>query len=173
MYWGLEELPPQETGTVTLTTLPIQAGEARVTIKGTAQMGLKDEREEVVTIEGLSAVNFQIANKSGPIEVGGQAVYEIRMSNQGSKAATNVRLTAQVPSELKLVSADGPVRYKIEAQQIIFEPLRSLAPKSEVTFTVTAQALAAGDLRLQVQLASDDLRDPITKEENTRVFGNE
>ncbi len=173
VYWGLEELPPQETGTVTLTTLPLAAGEARVTIKASGQMGLKDEREEVVAIEGLAAVNFQIADKSGPIEVGGQATYEIRVTNQGSKAATNVRLAAQVPRELKLVSADGPVRYKIEAQRIIFEPLRSLAPKSEMTFSVTAQALGAGDLRVQVQLASDDLRDPITKEENTRVFGNE
>ena len=126
-----------------------------------------------MAIEGLAAVNFQIADKTGPIEVGGQSTYEIRVSNQGSKAATNVRIAAMVPRELKLVSADGPVRYKIEAQRIIFEPLKSLAPKSDVTFSITAQALAAGDLRVQVQLASDDLRDPITKEENTRVFGSE
>ena len=90
VYWGLEELPPQESGTVTVTTLPIEAGEARVVIKATAEAGLKDQREEVVSVEGLSAINFQVTDTSGPIEVGGQATYEIRVNNQGSKAAGNV-----------------------------------------------------------------------------------
>jgi uncharacterized repeat protein (TIGR01451 family) len=171
VYWGLEELPPQETGTVTLTTLPLAAGEARLALRGTAQ-GLKDEREEVVTIEGLAAVNFQVRDVTGPVEVGGDTVYEIKVSNQGSKAASNVRLAALVPRELKATGADGPARYRVEAQRVLFEPLKQLAAKADATFTIKAQAVAAGDVRLQVQLTTDDIREPITKEESTRIFGD-
>jgi uncharacterized repeat protein (TIGR01451 family) len=173
IYWSLEELPPQETGTVTLTTLPLQAGDARLQIKGQAQGGLKDQREEVVAIEGLAAINFQLSDVTGPIEVKGQATYEVRVTNQGSKAAGNVRLVALLPRELKAISADGPVRYKIEGQRVVFEPLKQLAPKADTSFTIKAQALAPGDLRVQVQLATDEIREPITKEESTRVYGDE
>jgi uncharacterized repeat protein (TIGR01451 family) len=173
VYWSLEELPPQETGTVTLTTLPLQPGDARLQIKTQAQGGLKDQREDVVAIEGLAAINFQLADVTGPVEVNGQATYEVRVTNQGSKAASNLRVVALLPREMKAVSADGPVRYRLEGQRVVFEPLKQLAPKADTSFTIKAQALQPGDLRVQVQLSTDEIREPITKEESTRVFGNE
>jgi uncharacterized repeat protein (TIGR01451 family) len=173
VYWSLEELPPQETGTVTLTTLPLSAGEAKLLIKSTAQQNLADQREEVVAIEGLAAINFQLSDVNDPIEAGGQTTYEIRVTNQGSKAATGVRLLALVPKELKPISAEGPVRYTIESGRVVFEPLKQLAPKADTTYSVKVQALSPGDLRLQVQVTTDDIRDPITREESTRVFGDE
>lgn len=173
VYWSLEELPPQETGTVVLTTLPQQPGEARLTIKSTAQDGLKDERQEVLSIEGLAAINFQLSDINDPIESGGDTAYEVRVTNQGSKAATGVRVVAIVPAEMKALSAEGPVRYKIDGQRVVFEPLKQLAPKADTSFTIKVKALSPGDLRLQVQISTDDIREPITKEEGTRVYGDE
>jgi uncharacterized repeat protein (TIGR01451 family) len=173
VYWSLEELPPQETGTVTLTTLPQQPGDAKLLITSTAQAGLKDQREETVAIEGLAAINFQLADVNDPVEAGGQTSYEIRVTNQGSKAAANIRVVAVAPAEMKLISAEGPVRYQIEGQRIVFEPLKQLGPKSDASFTVKVKALEPGDLRMQVQIATDEIREPITKEESTRVYGDE
>jgi uncharacterized repeat protein (TIGR01451 family) len=173
VYWSLEELPAQETGTVTLTTLPLQPGDAKLLIKSTAKENLADQREDIVAIEGLAAINFQLSDASDPIEAGGQTTYEVRVTNQGSKAAANVRLVALLPNEMKAISAEGPVRYRIEGQQVVFEPLKQLAPKADTSFKITAQALQPGDLRLQVQVATDEIREPITKEESTRVYGDE
>ena len=173
VYWNLEELPPQETGTVKLTTLPLEAGEARLVIKSSSQGGLKDEREEVVSIEGLAAINFQLSDVKDPIEVGAETAYEIRVTNQGTKAATNVSLAALLPRGMKPVSAEGPVRYQVEGQRVLFEPLRALAPKADTLFTIKVQAVEPGDQRIEVQVATDEIRDPISKEESTRVYGNE
>ncbi len=174
VYWNLEELPPQETGTVKLTTLPLEAGEARLVIRSvSAESGLKDEREEVVQIEGLAAINFQLADLKDPIEVGGETSYEIRVTNQGTKASSNVHVAAMMPAGLKPISAEGPVRYKIEGQRVIFEPLRQLAAKADTAFTIKVQATGVGDQRIAVQLATDEIRDPISKEESTHVYDNE
>jgi hypothetical protein len=173
VYWSLEELPPQESGTVTLTTMPMAPGEAKVLIKSTAQQGLADEREEIVTVEGLAAINFQLSDVNDPIEVDGQTSYEVRITNQGSKAASNVRLVALLPAEMKALSAEGPVRYKIDGQRIVFEPLKQLAPKADTSFSFKVQGLEPGDLRVRVQITTDEIREPITKEESTRVYGNE
>jgi uncharacterized repeat protein (TIGR01451 family) len=173
VYWNLEELPPQETGTVKLTTLPLEAGEARVLIKSSSPSGLKDEREEVVAIEGLAAINFQLADLKDPIEVGGESSYEIRVTNQGTKASSNVRIAALLPRGMKPLSAEGPVRYKIDGQRVVFEPLRQLAPKADTAYTIKVQAGEVGDQRIQVQIATDEIRDPISKEESTQVYGAE
>jgi len=173
VYWSLEELPPKETGTVTLTTLPLEAGEARVLIKSSSKAGLKDEREEVVAIEGLAAINFQMSDLKDPIEVGGDTTYEVTVTNQGTKAASNLRMAAIVPPGMKAVSAEGPVRHKIEGQHVVFEPLKQLAAKAETTYKIKVQATGAGDLRIEVQVATDEIRDPISKEESTRVYGDE
>jgi len=174
VYWNLEELPPQETGVVKLTTLPLEAGEARVVIRSvSAESGLKDEREEVVQIEGLAAINFQLSDLKDPIEVGGETSYEIRVTNQGTKASSNVHLAAIMPTGMKPLSAEGPVRYKIEGQRVIFEPLRQLAAKAETVFTIKVQATGVGDQRIAVQLATDEIRDPISKEESTHVYSSE
>ena len=127
VYWSLEELPAQETGTVTLTTLPLQPGDAKLVIKSRAQQNLADESEEVLSIEGLAALNFQLSDASDPIEVNGQNTYEVKVTNQGTKAASNVQLVALLPPEMKGVSAEGPVRYRNEGQRITFEPLKQLA----------------------------------------------
>jgi uncharacterized repeat protein (TIGR01451 family) len=173
VYWSLEELPAQETGTVTLTTLPLQPGDAKLVIKSRAQQNLADESEEVLSIEGLAALNFQLSDASDPIEVNGQNTYEVKVTNQGTKAASNVQLVALLPPEMKGVSAEGPVRYRNEGQRITFEPLKQLGAKAEAIYKVTTQAIQPGDLRLQVQITTDEIREPITKEESTRVFGNE
>jgi hypothetical protein len=97
----------------------------------------------------------------------------VRVTNQGTKAATGIRVVAQLPEAMKPISAEGPVRYKIEGQRIIFEPLRQLAAKAETVFTVKVQATGVGDQRIAVQLATDEIRDPISKEESTHVYGSE
>jgi len=173
VYWSLEELPAQESGSVTLTTLPIEPGELKMQIKGQAKQGLSDSREEIVAVEGLSAILFELVDVSDPIEVNGETSYEIRVINQGSKAAGNIQIVALLPEEMKPLSADGPTRFTIDGQRVVFQSLASLAPKADTTYTFKARALQPGDLRVRVQLMSDEIRTPITKEESTRVYADE
>jgi uncharacterized repeat protein (TIGR01451 family) len=173
VYWSLEELPAQETGTVTLTAMPVEPGELKLQVKGQAKQGLADQQEETTTVEGLAAVQFELVDVNDPIEVNGQTTYEIRVTNSGSKAATNLRLVALLPPEMKAVGAEGPSRHVVDGQRVLFDPVRTLAPKADTTYTVKVQGLQAGDLRIRVQLLTDEIRNPITKEESTRVYTDE
>ena len=173
VQWSLEELPPHETGTVTFTALPLEAGEFKVGARGGARLNLSDATEENIVVEGLAAILFELADVQDPVEVNGETTYEIRLVNQGSKAAGNVRVVALLPPEMRPLSADGPVRYHIDGQKVMFEALGQLGAKADTTYTIKAQALQAGDSRIRVQLMSDEIRTPITKEESTRVFADE
>jgi uncharacterized repeat protein (TIGR01451 family) len=173
VYWSLEELPAQEKGAVTITALPIEQGEHKLVVAGKTKAGLSDSKEQPITIEGVAAILFEVADLADPIELRGETAYDIRVINQGSKAATNVQITAFIPSELKFLSAEGATRYRVDGQRIVFDALGTLPAKSETVYRVRAQGTQAGDVRLKVQLVTDDIRQPITKEESTRVYADE
>lgn len=171
--WRLEELPANETGTVELVTLPVEAGQHALKLRGTAHKGLTVEKEQPVLVEGIAAILFQVADTADPIEVGGETTYEVHVVNQGSKAAANVRLAMDLPPQLKPLAAEGPTRNTLDGSRVVFDGLAKLAPKGETTYRVRVKALKAGDLRTRFQLLTDDMQSPVTKEESTRVYADE
>ena len=173
VYWSLEELPMNEKGHVTLTAIPTEPGELRLQIHGTAERGLSAQQEETILVEGVAAILFQVVDLADPIEVGGETTYEIQVLNQGTSSANNIRLRAILPEELKPLSAEGPTRHLLDGQMVTFDPLTGLAPKAETIYRIKARALHAGDSRIRVQLLTDELQTPVTKEESTRVFAAE
>jgi len=173
VHWRLEELPSSETGTVELVTMPVEAGQQKLRFRGTAKKGLAVEKEKPVVVEGIAAIMFQAVDVTDPIEVGGETTYEIRVVNQGTKASTNVRLAVQLPPQMQAVAAEGPTRYAADAGRVLFDGLARLAPKADTTFRVRAQALRPGDLRTRIQLLTDEMQTPVTKEESTRVYSDQ
>jgi len=170
VMWGLDELPPGQSGNVTLTALAKEAGDQKFHSEVKGAGGLTDGTDQMTVVEGVAAVNFTVAHLEDPVEVGGNATYEIHIVNQGSKAANRLQVVAVMPPEIKPVSGDGPSKQAIEGQKIAFEPLARLAPKADITYRVVGQCLSPGDLRVQVLLQTDDMAKPVIKEEGTRVY---
>ncbi len=88
-------------------------------------------------------------------------------------AATNLQVSAMFPQEMKPLEAEGPARYAIDRRTVQFDTIPRLEPKGEATFRVRAKAVSQGDLRVKVQVQTDDMRQPVLKEENTRVYVDE
>ncbi len=170
VQWQLQELPVKETGSVQLVTMPMHPGEQLLRVSGRSDRGIADEIEQPLVIEGVAALNFEVVDAEDPIERGGETTYEIRVVNQGSKPASNVQVVAFLAPEMQAVAAEGPSQHVIDATRVAFEPLPRLAPKADTTYRVRVQGLQPGDLRLKVQVASDDIRNPVTKEESTQVY---
>ena len=173
VYWSLAELPKGEKGTVELTAMPIETGPQTLQVESRAQQGLTDKTQREVLVEGLAAIKFEVKALQDPIEVGGETGYEIRVVNQGTKAATNVQISAELPPGLKLISAEGETQHKADQNRLIFEPLQQLAPKADTVYRLRVQGLQAGDQRVAVEVKTDDLKQPIRHEESTRVFGDQ
>lgn len=173
VHWQLDELPVQETGTLKLVTMPVEPGEHKLLVSASADKGVSAEREQSVLIEGIAAIMFEVVDVNDPVEKGGETTYEIRVVNQGSKAATNVQLVLNLPTGMRPVAAEGPTHHAMGTNQIVFEGLSRLAPKADTTYRVRVQCLQPGDLRMQAQLMTNEIREPVTKEESTRVYADE
>lgn len=173
VYWSLAELPEGQSGAVELTTLPITAGDQTLRIEGRAREGLSDEASQQVRIEGIAAIAFEVRDLEDPIEVGGDTAYEVRVVNQGSKAATNIVVRAIAPAGLVMRSAKGPSPHEVRGAEVVFAPLATLEPGAEASYRIEARGATAGDQRLTVEVMTDDLQQPVRREESTQVFGDE
>ena len=172
VLWSLEELPAGELGTVEFVAMPTVLGPQTIVAAVRNPAGLADQLSHTIEVEGLASLALEVADSEDPIEVNGLTEYVVRVANQGTKAATNVALSAKLLGDLQPVEARGPVPYEVQNLMITFEPLASLAPADEAVFHVQVRGRRPGNQRVQFQLQSDDLQAPLTSEEMTHVYAD-
>ena len=131
---------------------------------------LETKAETAIKAEGVAAIRFEVLDVEDPVEVGKEALYEIRVTNQGTGECTNVQLAAVLAEGTTFVGGNGPTAVKAQGQQLAFEPIQRLAAKGEVTYKVRVRGTVAGDQRFAVQLKCDQVGTPISKEESTKFY---
>jgi uncharacterized repeat protein (TIGR01451 family) len=120
----------------------------------------------------LASLNLEVSNKDSQAEVGVESTYDVRVVNRGNLAGTGIQVLATVPDGMEPLSGQGPTRFRVQRQQVVFEPLARLEPGKEALYRVKVRCHSAGDWRFKAQLTSDQLRLPLCKEEGTRVYND-
>jgi uncharacterized repeat protein (TIGR01451 family) len=170
VHWALEELPPHEAGEIELVVMPMQKGEHSLRFLGTGENNLRAETASPISIDGIPALTFEVVGDSNLVEIGKDVVYEIRVANRGTRGDDNVVVRVVLPEGMTFVKAEGARYQAASGGMVQFETIPQLAAKSEIVYKLTARCQTEGQHRVNVQVKSDDLRLPITKEESTRVF---
>jgi uncharacterized repeat protein (TIGR01451 family) len=151
-------------GVVRMTA--VSSPEADATGKGPRTLEAKGEAN--IKAEGVPAIRFEVIDVEDPVEVGKDAIYEIKIVNQGTAACTNVQMQAMLAEGVTAVAATGPTQARGQAQSVAFDPLAKLDVKQEVIYRVKVKCSVPGDQRFRVQIQCDEIRTPILKEESTR-----
>ncbi len=172
VHWSLAQLPAGGSGSVPLTLLPVEEGEQAITIDARADLGVIAKNERRMMVEGFAELSFAITNPGGPIELGSETSYEIRVKNSGSKPDSNVRVQLQLPPGLELVSTDGDAGTDGRGL-VAFQPKAQLTPGSELAYRVRVRGVAAGTHIVRAVVLSDQATVPVTKEESTLVYADQ
>jgi len=115
-------------------------------------------------------LRFYVVGQEGLVEVGKEAVYEIKLINQGTGNCTNVQLEAELSEGSIAAGAAGPTTGRTTGQRIVFDPISTLTVKGEAVYKVRVKGLAPGDMQFRVKVGCDQLKTPGVKEENTRFY---
>src|SRR5262249_46494569 len=106
---------------------------------------------------------------AGSGQVGQEILYEIKFTNQGQKPIQDIIVTAMFPPGPPPVKAEGPTGHRIEEQQVVFQPLSSLAPQAQAIYRFQARVLLGGPQRTRVRLTSPSWPEPLEAEGETQV----
>jgi uncharacterized repeat protein (TIGR01451 family) len=170
VQWVVDTLAPDETRTLSISVKGKIPGQFVNTVLAQAQEGLKAQVQGKVIVESTAQLTMKISHRDEPLEVGHETVYEIRVGNQGNVGDGAVQIVANVPDGMSPRNAEGPTPFRIQGQQVVFEPLSRLDPNSQVIFNVGVVAQSAGDRRFRVQMTSTNLRESVTREDRTMVY---
>ena len=167
--WTIQQLPPQEAVSFTVQLRPMQAGTVEHVV--TAIAGTTVARARATTqVLGAAGLLLVVVDTDDPVLVGQDTRYHLIVRNQGSAAATNIRLRVQVPEEFAITRVQGPSDHQRDGQKILFEPLH-LPPNTDRIYRIYVRALKPGVVRLRVEMTADQLpAGPVRAEESTTIL---
>ena len=170
--WFLGEVGPNQTREVKLEVQAVNAGEFKHHASAVGARGLRAEADKTTKVEGVSAIMVEMVDTEDPVEVNGDTAYEVRITNTGSKAETDIKLIAVVPDKEELKDVQGPVKYHAEGKTIVFDPIDKLAPHADALFRVNVKAKEQGIVYFKIDVTSTNLVQPVEKTESTRIYSD-
>jgi hypothetical protein len=170
--WFLGEVGPGQSKEVNVEVVCTTTGEYSHKVAAQASRGLKVEGEAATRVEGLSALQLDVTDAEDPVELNGEAVYEIRVTNTGSVTETDVKIVCTMPEKTQYKNATGPGGVHMENGELVFDPLPRLAPKADAVYKVTVKCLAAGTIHFKARATSAGVTEPVTKDESTRIYAD-
>ncbi len=124
----------------------------------------------LTTVEAIADLKLVINDPKGPVPVGQDVVYEIKILNRGSKEARNVTVVAQFSEGIE-PSATAGQRGEIVPGQVVFDPIESIPAGGEIAMKITARADKAGNARFRAELNCTAPETKLVAEESTRFYG--
>ncbi|HZZ73591.1 MAG TPA: hypothetical protein VFE24_15165, partial [Pirellulales bacterium] len=126
---------------------------------------------------GSTATNLtlDIASTVEPVKVGGETKFQFVVTNAGKTADKDVVLVVQIPPQLRVSqmrTQPGFLRGTPDAQNntIRFEPIKEFRSGESMTYEVSAIATAAGDTKVNGQVTSQGLAQPVNGTKAASIF---
>jgi len=170
LVWELGTLEPGTSETVRISFTPTKAGTLINSATASAYCAEAVTSTVRTVVTGIPAVLMEVADVEDPVRVGERGTYVIRVKNQGSAPATNIRVVCMLEDYVRYVSAAGATSATPEGQTIRFLPLGTLAPQAEVAWRVVFEAVRPGQMLFKVVLNIDELSRAVEETESTQLY---
>lgn len=169
--WTIESLPAGGERILAMKCLLKAAGENRLQVAATGDGELAQSESIATEAQAVADLVLEVADPPGPIPVGDDMTYEVRVRNRGTKSAEGIDIRAYFSDGIEPVAvAGGP--HDIAPGTVTFQSLPSLTPGREVRFKVTARAATSGSHRFRVELECKASGTRLSQEETTLFYGD-
>jgi uncharacterized repeat protein (TIGR01451 family) len=170
LNWTLESLVPEREQSFSLKCSLGTAGMSRVRIAASAEDELTASAEIMVRVESVANLTMEVKDPSGPVAVGEEAVYEVRIRNRGTKEAQSVEIMTYFSRGIEPTAAEG-MKGRLGPGEIVFQPLASLGPGEEVVLKIRAKAEIAGNHVFRAEAHCKPLGTRLIREATNLYYG--
>jgi uncharacterized repeat protein (TIGR01451 family) len=172
VQWSVENLDPDVERALSVKCALGTPGAAKLEIASTADDELSASAEAVTRVDGVADLRLDVKDPDGPVAVGEEAVYDVKVRNRGTKAAQDVEVMTYFSAGIEPISAEGRP-HRLAPGQVVFTPIATLAAGAEVSLRVRARADAAGNHVFRAEIHCKTLGTRLVREETTQFYQNE
>ena len=164
--WQIDQLAAGESKDVGVELTAIAKGtqSSRVTAVGPSG-GAANVESQTDVVVGSAALSANLTGITGPTPVGETVTLQVRVENRGNEPASGVKVKLQLSEQLTFVTSDGPVKATVANGEVSFAPLQAIGPQKAQTLTIVLKAIRPGEARLKLQIDSDQLSRPLTRDD--------
>ncbi len=169
--WDLSAL---RAGTEHVLELRCQAnepGSQQVAVEASSEGDLRVSTSLATRVQALADLKVEVRDPVGGVPVGEEIVYEIHVSNRGTKAAEGIQVFVDLSEELIPVAIEGS-RGEIFAEQgqVDFAAISTLPAGDEVVLKLRAKARESGNHLLRTVLECESPGLKLTEDESTFFY---
>jgi hypothetical protein len=172
LAWHLRELPPGEEKTFNVELAYDKAGMLQCEALASAAAEVTATAQCETRVEAIADLNMVVNDPQGPKAVGDEVIYEIRVTNRGSKAAMKVSLLGQFSNGVEPIRVEGATAELVPGQ-VLFQEIPRIEAGQTVALKIVARADKAGNHRFRSVLKCADPETELIAEDMTRFFGDE
>ncbi|VTR99346.1 COG1361 family protein [Tuwongella immobilis] len=171
VQWIVTKLEPGGSRTMSLTLRCPSPGVRRTRFTVRADRGLEQVGESETTFDGVAALNWNAQSEPTNVKVGDEFTYKITVHNSGSAPATNLAITADLPTSVEFRSAEPA--YQPAANVIRYTPI-TLPAGETATFRFTVRAARSAQAVFKLDMLADhlDQSQPVRSEPSTTIRSN-
>lgn len=167
--WTIASLEPGGDLKLTLKSLLKSSGDNQFEITCAAEGDLKQTAAATTHVEAVADLAMEVSDQAGPVLVGSETVYEIRIRNRGTKNAEAVDVTAFFSTGIEPVAVEGGA-HEIKPGMVVLRTIDSLDAGKERIYKIKARADAPGNHRFRAELNCKPLDTKLTAEEATLFY---
>ncbi|MEX0679093.1 MAG: CARDB domain-containing protein [Pirellulales bacterium] len=168
--WAVGSLQPGGQRVYELQCALCAPGDNRLQFTAAADGDLSAAATSNTRVEAIADLKLEVADPKGPIAVGDETIYEVRIRNRGTKAAEGVDLAIFFSEGLEATSADGGP-HDIGSGQVVFKPIASLAAGGTAVFHIHSRAETSGNHVFRAEVTCESLQTKLASEEATHFYG--
>jgi uncharacterized repeat protein (TIGR01451 family) len=171
--WQVGTLGPGDDNYMELKCLVNTAGVNHLRINAASSTGdLADEKLAETKVVALADLKLQVSDPNGPVAVGEQAVYEIRVQNRGASTASDVNVVALFSEGIEPDQVEGAM-YNVADGRVTFRTIEELPAGREIVLRIRARAAQAGTHVFRAEVLCRDLEIKLAAEETTRFYAED
>jgi uncharacterized repeat protein (TIGR01451 family) len=167
--WMLDRLEQGAERILQLKCQLVRDGPSRIEVQTAGDDDLAATAATATQVDSMADLALEVSDPSGPVPIGAEAVYEIRVTNRGTKRATGVEAVAYFSRGVEPVAVDGST-YAVSPGQVVFDALGDLAPGKEIVLKIKARAETEGNHMFRAEVYCKAVGTKLVGEETTHFY---
>ncbi len=171
LRWSIPKLDPKSQFTLPVRCEMNRSGNHTLAFQARSDQNINLRSDISTLVEAIADLELVVNEPQAPAPVGARVVYELQVSNRGSKAAEDIRVVAQFSEGIEPLALEGHAG-RIVPGQALFDNLPSIGPNQTVTLRVICQASKNGVHRFRAAVQSPSSQEDLLEEGSTRFVGS-
>jgi uncharacterized membrane protein len=171
LRWSIPKLDPRSQFTLPIRCEMNRSGNHTLAFQARSDQNITLRSDISTVVEAIADLELVVKEPQAPAPVGTRVVYELQVSNRGSKAAEDIRVVAQFSEGIEPLALEGHAG-RIVPGQALFENLPSIGPNQTITLRVICQASKNGVHRFRAAVQSPSSQEDLLEEGSTRFVGS-